>query len=117
MDKEIKGKEEKDNEVKEKEDMSKKTKDSYKETDNKPKEKEDVKKANDIITAEEINEEWFKDHIYEIRGQKVMLDSDLAEIYGYTTKRLNEQVRNNKNKFDNDFVFVLSVSTKDFPTV
>lgn len=34
-----------------------------------------------------------------IRGQKVMLDSDLAKLYGVTTKRLNEQVKRNKNRF------------------
>ena len=42
-----------------------------------------------------INKENIKDKIYEIRGQQVMLDSDLAEIYGYTTKALNQQVKNN----------------------
>ena len=44
---------------------------------------------------------------YIIRNQKVMIDSDLAEIYGYTTKRFNEQVKNNKEKFDEDFMFQL----------
>lgn len=34
-----------------------------------------------------------------LRGQKVMLDSDLAKLYGVTTKRLNEQVKRNKNRF------------------
>ncbi|MBQ3293228.1 ORF6N domain-containing protein, partial [Candidatus Saccharibacteria bacterium] len=46
--------------------------------------------------------------IYTIRGQKVMLDSDLAEIYGYTTKAFNQQVKNNKEKFDEDFRFQLT---------
>ena len=41
-----------------------------------------------------VNENNLKDKIYIIRGQKVMLDRDLAEIYGYTTKRFNEQVKN-----------------------
>ena len=55
-----------------------------------------------------LNEENLKDYIYIIRGQKVMIDSDLAKIYGYTTKRFNEQVKNNINKFDDDFRFQLT---------
>ena len=43
--------------------------------------------------------------IYTIRGLQVMLDFDLAEIYGYSTKRFNEQVKNNIEKFDEDFRF------------
>ena len=43
-----------------------------------------------------------------IRGQQVMLDRDLAEIYGYETKYFNRQVRNNIEKFDDDFMFQLS---------
>ena len=46
--------------------------------------------------------------IYLIRGHKVMLDSDLAELYGVTTKRLNEQVRRNLKRFPSDFMFQLS---------
>jgi hypothetical protein len=42
--------------------------------------------------------------IYEIRGQKVMLDSDLAQIYGVKTKALNQAVRRNAGKFPPDFV-------------
>lgn len=45
---------------------------------------------------------------YTIRGVKVMLDADLAEIYGYSTKRFNEQVKNNIVKFDEDFRFQLT---------
>ena len=56
-----------------------------------------------------IDEKLLKDKIYVIRGVQVMLDSDLAEIYGYTTKRLNEQVKNNIEKFDEeDLMFRLS---------
>lgn len=47
-----------------------------------------------------------------IRGQKVMLDADLADIYGVTTKRLNEQVRRNQDRFPEDFVFQLSEHEK-----
>ena len=46
--------------------------------------------------------------IYVIRGQRVMLDFDLARIYGYETKRFNEQVKNNANKFPIEFMFKLS---------
>jgi hypothetical protein len=48
--------------------------------------------------------------ILEIRGQTVMLDADLAEIYGVQTKRLNEQVKRNIERFPEDFMFKL---TKD----
>lgn len=44
-----------------------------------------------------------------LRGQRVILDSDLARIYGVQTKRLNEQVRRNKSRFPSDFVFQLTV--------
>ena len=64
--------------------------------------------ADDMMQSIEISEAWFKEHIYEIRGQKVMLDSDLAKVYGYTTKRFNEQVRNNIGKFEFDFMFELT---------
>ena len=49
-----------------------------------------------------------KDIIYTIRGMKVMLDADIAEIYGYTTKAFNQQVKNNIDKFDDDFRFQLT---------
>jgi hypothetical protein len=47
-----------------------------------------------------------------IRGEKVMLDSDLAEIYGVSTKRLNEQVKRNANRFPADFMFQLTETEK-----
>jgi hypothetical protein len=46
--------------------------------------------------------------IYVIRGHKVMLDADLANLYGVTTKRLNEQVRRNTERFPADFMFQLT---------
>ena len=55
-----------------------------------------------------VEENLIKDLIYEIRGQKVMLDFDLARIYGYETKRLNEQIKNNRERFDSDFYFQLN---------
>ncbi len=50
--------------------------------------------------------------IYSIRGQKVMLDADIAEIYGAETKRINEAVRNNPDKFPEDFLFELNSKLK-----
>lgn len=56
--------------------------------------------------AESID--FIKDAIYNIRGMKVMLDADLAEIYGYQTSRFNQQVKNNIEKFDADFRFQIT---------
>jgi len=47
-----------------------------------------------------------------IRGEKVMLDADLAVLYGVPTKRLNEQVRRNKDRFPEDFMFQLTKKEK-----
>jgi hypothetical protein len=47
-----------------------------------------------------------------IRGQKVMLDADLAELYGVTTKRLNEQIKRNRARFPADFMFQLTEDEK-----
>ena len=55
-----------------------------------------------------IDENLLKKRIHTIRGVKVMLDADLAEIYGYTTKAFNQQVKNNIEKFDDDFRFQLT---------
>lgn len=50
----------------------------------------------------------FEDLIHEVREQKVILDTDLARIYGVTTKRLNEQVKRNQERFPADFAFQLT---------
>ena len=55
-----------------------------------------------------IDEHTLRDKIYVIRGQQVMLDYDLAAIYGYETKAFNQQVRRNSVKFDEDFRFQLT---------
>lgn len=64
------------------------------------------------MTMEEKSELMTVDNIcnrvYVIRGQQVMLDYDLAEIYGYEVKRLNEQVKRNSARFPEDFMFQLS---------
>jgi len=56
----------------------------------------------DIIPIGPIEE-----RIYVLRGKRVMLDSDLANLYGVTTKRLNEQVRRNADRFPDDFAFLV----------
>ena len=69
---------------------------------------EDEKEKQEIIL---IDEDTIQNKIYIVRGQKVMLDMDLAEIYGYETKNFNRQVKNNRAKFEgDDFMFQL---TKD----
>ena len=52
--------------------------------------------------------EVVKSKIFLIRGQKVFLDSDLAELYGVETRRLNEQVSRNRSRFPDDFMFQLN---------
>jgi len=61
----------------------------------------------DMIPAELI-----KQKILVIRGERVMLDADLAVLYGVETKRLNEQVRRNRERFPEDFMFQLSSTEK-----
>lgn len=58
---------------------------------------------NEIIPIEEIQQ-----RILIIRGHRVMIDADLAVLYGVTTKRLNEQVRRNLIRFPSDFMFQLN---------
>jgi len=55
-----------------------------------------------------IPEEMILRKIYLIRGVKVMLDMDLAELYGIETRRLNEQVNRNPDRFPDDFMFQLT---------
>lgn len=59
------------------------------------------------------NEEDLRSKIYVVRGLHVMLDSDLAEIYGYSVKAFNQQVKNNIEKFDDDFMFQLTKEETD----
>ena len=60
-----------------------------------------------------LEENSIRSKIHVIRGQQVMLDFDLAQIYGYETKNFNRQVRNNIERFDSDFMFQLSDSEID----
>lgn len=61
-------------------------------------------KSTSIIPIESIER-----RIFLIRGKKVMLDADLAELYDVPTKRLNEQVKRNRNRFPADFMFQLNL--------
>jgi len=63
-----------------------------------------VSRSNGVMPIERIEQA-----IYLIRGQRVMLDNDLAEIYGVPTKRLKEQVRRNSDRFPRDFMFPLTL--------
>ena len=56
---------------------------------------------------EELNYKTIKNMVYEIRGRRVMLDFDLAQIFGYETKALNKQVKNNMNLFDEKDRFII----------
>lgn len=55
-----------------------------------------------------VAEQKILNRIYVVRGQKVMLDEDLAAMYGVETRRLNEQVKRNMKRFPNDFMFTLT---------
>lgn len=55
-----------------------------------------------------VEEQKILNRIYVIRGQKIMLDEDLAEMYRVETRRLNEQVKRNSKRFPKDFMFTLT---------
>ena len=59
---------------------------------------------NDTVLPEEV----ILNKIYIVRNQKVMLDSDLAELYQVETKRVNEQIKRNRTRFPSDFMFQLT---------
>src|SRR5271170_7086715 len=64
-------------------------------------------------TTELVPDEVVISKILLIRGKKVMIDRDLAELYGVSTKRLNEQVKRNIKRFPEDFMFQLSAKEKE----
>ena len=64
-------------------------------------------KSNALVPIERI-----ESLIFLIRGHKVMIDAELAKLYGVTTKRLNEQVKRNKGRFPRDFMFQLTAREK-----
>ncbi len=59
-----------------------------------------------------VPEERVESLIVLIRGRRVMIDADLAEMYGTTTKRMNEQVKRNRERFPEDFMFQLTLGEK-----
>lgn len=61
-----------------------------------------------IVPAEKTDIEIIKNRILEIRGEQVMLDRDLAELYGVETKALNQAVKRNISRFPEDFMFQLT---------
>lgn len=63
---------------------------------------------NKLITQKELSNEEIKNLIYTIRGKQVMLDSDVAMLYHYPTKRINETVNRNKQRFPENFCFQLT---------
>jgi hypothetical protein len=67
-------------------------------------------KAKEISVAFAVNIER---RIFTIRGQRVMLDADLAELFGVPTRRLNEQIKRNLERFPNDFMFQLAREEKE----
>jgi hypothetical protein len=56
----------------------------------------------------DIDAKWIEHRIFVVRGQKVMLDIDLAALYDVPTKALNQQVRGNLARFPDDFLFRLT---------
>ena len=59
-----------------------------------------------------ITDEFIANQIITLRGKKVMIDSDLAKLYGVSTKRLNEQVKRNLKRFPEDFMFRINREEK-----
>ena len=64
------------------------------------------------ITKGILPDEMIMSKILVIRGKKIMIDRDLAELYGVSTKRLNEQVKRNQKRFPDDFMFQLDEEEK-----
>jgi phage regulator Rha-like protein len=71
------------------------------------------KKAVNDVGVVLVPMEVVERRIFVIRGKKVMLDRDLAELYGVATKRINEQVKRNAKRFPVEFMFRLSVTEKN----
>ena len=69
--------------------------------------KSQIEISKPLFGAEEISR-----RILTIRGHRVMLDADIAELYGVTTTRLNEQVKRNRHRFPDDFMFRLNSTEK-----
>lgn len=72
-----------------------------------------INKIKDYLTYQRGLEIDIKEMIYMIRGQQVMLDTDLARLYGYEVKKFNQQVKRNIERFPDDFMFQLTKEEKE----
>ena len=70
---------------------------------------------NKLINSDELSNEEIKNLIYTIRGKQVMLDSDVARLYHYETRRINEAVKRNTERFPIEFCFQLT--SKEYETL
>ena len=68
----------------------------------------EIMEENKLLIRKEITNEEIKDLIYTIRGKQVMIDNDVARLYHYETKRINETVKRNIERFPIEFCFQLS---------
>lgn len=66
--------------------------------------------TNEELEEVKLTQERIGNMIYIVRGQRVMLDFELAKIYGYSTRDFNKQIKNNSERFDTDFCFKLTKS-------
>lgn len=66
------------------------------------------KETNNLLVQENVSNEDIKNLIYTIRGNQVMLDSDVARLYHYETKNINKAVKRNIERFPKDFCFQLT---------
>ena len=71
-------------------------------------------KMNSLISQDTISNEEIKNLIYTIRGKQVMLDSDVARLYHYETRRINETVKRNSERFPIEFCFQLTSQEYEF---
>lgn len=63
----------------------------------------------EVVTSyDQLNVNYIRSHIYTIRGVEIMLDTDLATMYGVETKQLKRQVKRNIERFPDDFMFELT---------
>jgi hypothetical protein len=73
-----------------------------------------MRRSKNLTTSDlALSIQFVERRIYLIRGHKVMIDEDLAELYGVPTKRLNEQVTRNRKRFPEDFMFQLTKEESD----
>jgi len=66
-----------------------------------------LKEEKKLKREQSLTTQRIESFIFAIRGQRIIIDRDLAQIYGVKTSRLNEQVKRNKERFPEDFVFQL----------